>query len=231
MSINMDSDISTDYSDFEYQQTNLQMIARGSAPANSNAAGQIEFEPLGPIGGLANNEVAELVYHRITGYIEYENENAEQTLPSQVEVRGVFGANLPASDTVELGSTPTIVGEVYAPDAGTVEDYDIKGKDLSEDRIFDIFHGAGQTPFAADNALNPDQTGGGGSASNIEPSEKNWRQLTGRGPVLDQSDSLTFNVAVNADNTGDEYSAQIFSHLVWDVAETSDAGRAFSVPM
>ena len=59
---------------------------------------------------------------------------------------------------------------------------------------------------------------------------KNMRNLTGRGPVLDQTDDLTVASRAIASDTVLSPIFRVQVSCIWDVAETSDAGRVFSVP-
>jgi hypothetical protein len=61
--------------------------------------------------------------------------------------------------------------------------------------------------------------------------ERPWRQVTGRGPVLDSNDDIGVNSRLVVNDSIIGCVGQVRAHLVWDVAEVDDAGRAFSVPM
>jgi len=218
----------TDYSDYEFQQVQASInFVDTSNTNNPSTSANFEYEPLGAIGGLDNNEVAELVAVMTEYYIEHENENNVQGLASSAEMRGVLGANLPASKAVEPSgqNSRTIDGEQYDLVSGQESDYEYSGRDMSDDRIFLLFAHTNQTPFS-DAATG---TGGGGD-SGAMTKDLFFRDVYNRGPVLDSSDNVSVNMTFNADDTEIPISAQFRAHMVWDVAEVSDAGRAFSVP-
>jgi len=58
----------------------------------------------------------------------------------------------------------------------------------------------------------------------------NYREIVGRGPVLDSSDDLTAVYDLEGEDVIVTFLGDISIQLIWDVAEVSDAGRAFSVP-
>lgn len=228
MSVNMDMDADeVDYSDFEYQFFNGSVFTEGASDdSNNNVTGFHEFSPLSPIGGLDNNEVAELVYLETQVSLEFEQEAGDQNVGSATETRGVIGANLPTSGIEGLlnpGGQPTNSG-VIAGGSPNFDDAD--GETRVDNRVFQQFRADGAPAF-------DDQTngpGGGADAPNVVY-EKNFRELTGRGPVLDQTDDMTIiDRLVTADTVIQERS-NIRLHMVWDVAEVDEAGREFSIPV
>lgn len=227
MSINMDmADESTDYSDFRYQQIAAEISFAGAETAeNDNDKGQISFSPLQARAGLDVNEVAELVGYRIQIGMEFEEETSSaQTLYTSSEIRGVFGANLDSSgsqfpqEAVAPKDTEVIRAE------GTADPI-LEGGTLSDDNIFEMFRATGSPGF-------DDGAGaGGGGYATTTTYDRSYRDLTGRGPVLDSNDSLDVNMALNRSNSNVQERGIFRAHLIWDVAEVDDAGRAFSVPM
>lgn len=217
MSINMDGSDVTDYASFEYQQIGGDPILGGATGGSVGAEFLYEFEPLASIGGLANNEVAELVYHELQITLEPEAEQGnDQNVSSDFEFRGVFGANIGQGNGFQ-----GLANDVEEQISNTTNGYD-----AAEDRIFQLFRANGVLPF-------DDETNGpgGGALPTTAIYEKPWRNLVGRGPVLDSNDDLSLSGFINGSDTVlDDAGANVRVHLVWDVAETDDAGRAFSVP-
>lgn len=217
----------TDYSSFEYQQISTQLFLEAQDFSETNPGSFVNhtIEPLSDIGGLANNEVAEIVAIETYAGLEFEDESADQNVGSSAELRGVSGINLPNAPGVVVGpGGQTVEGqaEVYQGDEDLAKPLN---RSISEDRVLQIFRSHGGLPF-------DDQTNGPGGSGSIDSfhNTKNFRQLTGRGPVLDQNDDFNVNMTVNASDTLIEVGGTVRTHIIWDVAETSDAGRAFSVP-
>jgi len=59
---------------------------------------------------------------------------------------------------------------------------------------------------------------------------RDYRSLTNRGPVLDSTDDISVYQSINVGDTITAFSGEVRIHMVWDVAEVDEAGRAFSVP-
>lgn len=225
MNMDMNGSADTDYSDFEYQQivTRNQLDPTGSNP---DATVQYEIEPLSGIGGLDNNEVAELVALEVITGLEVDDEIADQDVGTYAEHRGVVGANLPATRSILPGTIRSndVDGTVVTSSATASSSTRIAGSQ-SEDRIFQMFRGSLSLPF-------DDQTNGPGGAGseNSFHSVKSFRDISGRGPVLDASDDMTVLDRVIVGDTVLPVESNVRLNCVWDVAETSDAGRAFSLP-
>lgn len=220
----------TDYSEFEYQQITAQIEIEDPV-TNPNASVLHTLEPLRDIGGLDNNEVAELVYLETQASVEIEDEVADQDVGTAMETRGTVGLNLAATRASlvggNIGSGDTdgatdIIETFNGVDPANVES---ANSTRSEDRILQLYRANGGIPF--DDQLN----GPGGNAS-FEHfyAEKHYRNMTGRGPVLDANDDVSITQALNAGDTVVPVGANVRCHLIWDVAEVNDAGRAFSVP-
>jgi hypothetical protein len=224
----------TDYSDFEYEQITAALEVDGDedSTTNPNAYAVHTFNPLDAIGGLDNNEVAELVYLETTVTLEYEDEVDDQDVGTTAETRGIVGVNLSTGGRADflnanIGAEQTDgqaqVAETFNDTLD--ENIGVANSQKAEDRILQLFAANGGLPF-------DDQTNGPGGAGTHEQfyAEKKWRDLTGRGPVLDQSDDFCIGQTVNVSDTIIPVVGTVRCHLVWDVAETSDAGRRFSVP-
>lgn len=214
-----------DYSDFEYETFSIEHAGNGDP--NLNVARAFQWEPLQQIGGLDVNEVAELVYMEISAAIEYEDEDGDQNLASDAELRGVIGANLDGVNDLHAHSNSRLQvvdeDEVNGTLAGQGGLSDLK----NESRIFAPFNAYGSAP--ATSAANG---AGSNGASTVIQTNRNWRGLTGRGPVLDSSDDMSVVARLISGQTADiSVVGSIRGHLVYDTAEVDDAGRAFSVPM
>lgn len=223
MSIAMsDTSTETDYADFEYQQILFEQ-APPSATGTSDRerTDVLSVSPLSDIGGLANNEVAELVAYRVTVDFDSDDEAGEgdQNVGGGLYLEGTFGAN---TTDEAIPTNYEIVAEEDTGIAGTGE---ARLQSASKDEIFGQFQASASLAF-------DDQGNGLGGGMHVSQAEveKNMRSLTGRGPVLDQTDDLTVASRAIASDTVLTPIFRIQVTCVWDVAETSDAGRVFSVP-
>jgi len=231
MSPHMDmggSDHGPDYSDYEYQWTHASVVKAGP-PANSNQVVFFEIEPLAGIGGLSVNEVAELVYLNVEAVIETEEDTGDQDVASSTEFRGVLGINTQSGEFLTSGTTSAVIGGNASLDedasSAPADVVNFGMNNQVRDEFLDSFQIAGGPGF-------DDETNGpgGNQSSNLYQREINYRELTGRGPVIDSNDALTLNTKlVTADSVVNE-SGVVRIQAIWDTAEVDDAGRAFSVP-
>jgi hypothetical protein len=101
----------------------------------------------------------------------------------------------------------------------------VTGRSSTRDDIFQHFRTVGFPQIT-------DTTGGLGAGGSVDGfySMKNFRDLVGRGPVLDSNDDLTVLGRVVNANTAIDVRGDVRIWAAWDVAEVDDAGRAFSVP-
>jgi len=177
--MDLDSSDETDYSSFEYQTAAAEIGSLGTGSNNNPRVGAVlDFEPLESVGGLANNEIAELVYMEVTASIEYETESGDQSFDSSAEFRGAIGINLPQDDAA-------LPGEGNFRDQDPIEvtqntDALVRSRSRVDDRWLQLFETRSGAPF-----LDTAAGAGGGQAADHFHSQKNWRQLTGRGPVID----------------------------------------------
>jgi hypothetical protein len=233
MSVNLSgSDMGDiDYSDFEYQHLNVQYTANGEN-GESNLTGVASTDVLGGIGGLANNEVAELVALELYASLEFEAETGNQEINTFSEMRGTFGANLDADPADEIGENNPGAPANMDSDldnettTNTTGGSFVTGRSSTRDDIFQHYRTVG-FPQITDGT---DGVGAGGSVDGFY-SMKNFRDLVGRGPVLDSNDDLTVLARVVNANTAIDVRGDVRIWCAWDVAEVDDAGRAFSVPM
>lgn len=231
MSVNPDSMAEVDYSDFDYQlaKARIQAEEADDSTGGGNVFIRTVFDVpvLDGVGGLDNNEVAELVYLETQARIRYNDASGDQNVASTGRVAGAVGANLPSStDAFPQARSGGTEGEFVSTQDISQDNTTLTGTGGTEDRWFQQFEAQGSTPF-------DDQTNGPGGAGGFQDfqAEKNWRNLTGRGPVLDSSDNMSIALELSVDDTILDANGICSVHMVWDVAETSDAGRAFSVPM
>lgn len=222
MSVNMDMDgTGTDYSDFQVQQVAIEQQLQPSGQG-ARTFDKFTVEPLEGVGGLSTNEVAELVYLEVQAGIEYDTEVDDQNVGSQTEFRGVVGVNLPAT-----GSTFTTRTNVRV-DTENIETQNAtnnnRGGTATDNARLAHFQTFSGVPF---------DTGGGPGGSGVTVgyrAEFSYRDLTNRGPVMDQNDDITPVTAMIADDLIISPTGNLRLHMVWDVAETEDSGRRFAVP-
>ena len=213
----------TDYSDYEIQRVQAQ--SQVDDPTGKEASTRAHFRagPLEGRGGLANNEVAELVGFRLCVKTAYEADTDDQDNDSGVIIFGSFGINL--QGTAEF---------LNPSEGGSIEEFQSKNNGGTshfansevDDRVLDYFQHTSHTGF-----VNGVQGAGGGGT--VEPGyerEVHFREVTGRGPVLDSTDDITLTYDLEGENVSNRVLGRIDVELIWDVAEVSDAGRAFSVP-
>lgn len=228
MSINPSGMDETDYSDFEYQQTDFKVQIDEDDTTGSPVVirAKQQVDPLAGIGGLDNNEVAELVYMEAQVSVAHSQSENDQNVGSETRFNGVVGANLPSSEDPFAEQQAALDQDVISTANVDADGVESQGGNLAEDRIFAPFRIIKQPAF-------DDQTNGPGGAGGSETLqvERPWRTLTGRGPVLDSSDSVTALMTLAQEDEIIDAIGEVYCHMVWDVAETSDAGRAFSVPM
>jgi len=224
----------TDYSSFEYQQAvaNTSLTPEGGDATNPQLDFLYDIEPLARIGGLDNNEVAELVYLETQVSIEPESEqsDADQTVANAIEMRGVVGAN------IDVGGGLNELGEINRGESSN--ERAVSGRFLSliesnRDEVFQQFSARAIPPNDDINTDVPDSyaSASGGSLDSGIRYEKAYRQLTGRGPVLDNNDSINVSGSIIAGDQVQDFGGEVRLHMIWDVAQTDEAGRAFSVPM
>lgn len=214
----------TDYGDFRYQQIVYEHAnaAEAGGETNPNTTGITNVEPLAGRGGLDTNEVAELVYFTLYAEVEAEYNSGEQALESGTQFRGAFGANIPADveampNPDRAGDEPVTVIENKRGEASLDAFSD------TNDNIFALFSLQGGPAFSANGP-------GGGQDNGHSFQEKHYRQITGRGPVLDANDNLSVISRLAMENSVIGEQGNVRIECIWDVAETDEAGRAFSVP-
>jgi len=222
--INMSGGDTVDYSDFDYQHVDFQHRELGG---NSPAATISQsVDPLATRGGLDVNEVAELVAMRYDATVQTDDyEGTGDTAEGSVEFRGVFGINLD-SDTDLLANSPVISdgsAVILDEDTDSSIDADVRGHD--KDEVLHHWMTATNAPFSNF------ATGLGGSGGYIyDKGTVNFRELTGRGPVIDSGDSMSTVVRLVKNQVSAEVEAAYRVTLIWDVSTVDDAGRRFSVP-
>lgn len=215
-----------DYSDYRYQHFDYEHSSQAEADVtNRRSETFASLEPLSTAGGLDQNEVAELVAYELHATIENEpEEGGDQDVATSIEFRGTFGANLGKNGGIGSSQQGVQVdGEVIDQrESGVLARFN---NTTVDDRIFQLFRA--DSGYPSDDQAN----GPGGNAS---PTDfyvmKKFRDLTGRGPVLDATDDITLNTTLIAGDLNSGVAGHVRVTLIWDVAEVSDAGRAFSLP-
>jgi hypothetical protein len=227
MSVSLDSETDViDYSDFQVQHVHSEVnVGAGGDNTNQNVTGLSAFDPLEDVGGLSNAEVAELVYLEVGTCLEYEDETADQNVATAMEHRGVVGANL-REDVSELIRNSNSAGTAAVVDSNDPNNSDAATKSKTDNGTFLQFQHVGGLPF-------DDETNGpGGSATGDGTrQERHFRQMTGRGPVLDQTDTMSVMHRIITGDNIMSVAGNVKATMVWDISEIDDAERQFSVPM
>lgn len=173
------------------------------ASQNGDSTGTVlyQFEPLAEQGGLRPNQLAELVYLEVVpSGVAAESGGGDLTT---VEVRGYAG--------IDLNGPGRVISEdgegVKTETSGTVDNFQA---------------GSANRP----NILVPIRFT---TDQNHPIQRRDYRELTGRGPVVDPEDSFDVNLTfINSTTTSTDF--QIKVHAIWDVVETDDARSEFAVP-
>jgi hypothetical protein len=221
---------SMDYSDFKYQQIGAGAAQEANTDSDTAFSFAIAYDVLDDNGGLEQNEVAELVSFRLFADLDIEDEQADQDVGTTVECRGAFGANVNSRrdipDSNAPGGTEAKNTEILRVINQSEADVAARpGKSQVKDEVFSFYQTRAALPF-------DDQTNGPGGGAAFQPftREKHYRQESGRGPVLDSTDDIGIVGKLISSDAVIGTGVRINLELVWDVAEVSDAGRAFSVP-
>lgn len=209
------------YADYELQQIGYETSAIGS---DENVRTFHSHEPVRD-RGLENDEVAELVagvFFAQCSLDDFES-NATQK-PGSAEHKGTWGANLNfpetgAGDWVTEETNPTNGQNIATVSGGSTR------FEQDEPGVFENFLCTAISPHQ-DTA---NQQAGGGSAETVQWS-MNYRNMFGRGPILDASDELTLGVAVVRNETSFTAEGTFTARLVWDVSTVEDERKEFALP-
>lgn len=227
MDMEADGHSGTDYSDFQIQTINANVFANSnpSSGGSTKVRAHNRVEPLEDRGGLDQNEEAELVYWKLHASLEFEDEAGDQDVGTAAEYRGQFGANFAAQEEEfvdvnaagGIGGDDTTISEENTGNGGT------NSETKTDNSIFGHWRAVGGLPF-------DDETNGpGGSAnSNVYQEDRRYRELMGRGPVLDSDDDVTILHTMNAGDTVTDFAGVVKILCVWDIAETDESGAEFS---
>lgn len=219
-----------DYSSFEYQHVLFQHDQnRASAGGSNSGLTQTVsgIEPLEDRGGLDTNEVAELVAimdpQVVVGGDNFEDETNNEV--GAIDFRGAFGVDLDA-ETDQVFDSPfeNDATELNEEDGGTVRSSFANYK--TDPALLHSFNVTASTGYR-DSASG---TGGGGNDHTVTFDHKPYRQLTGRGPVVDSSDDMTLVSTVIKNNVSYVAECSYRASLVWDIASVDEAGRRFGIP-
>lgn len=198
--MNPESSDEVDYSDFEYDQ----FLLTTSQDEDGNGTIVADFEPLSQQGGLRPNQVAEIVYIELNvAGTAAEADGGGDSLDT-IEQRGTFGINLSEDSDVTSGSGG-LEGE------GEVVNGELVNNNVRQHTKPEVL-----IPYRV-------------VSQNGAIHERDFRNLTGRGPVIDANDDLTAvhtSVSETAEST--DFALQI--HVVYDLFEIDDSRTAFSVP-
>jgi len=211
-----------DYSDFQTQMVRAFVFLDTDGQPQDGASVKHQIEPLQGIGGLKNNEVAELLYLQVDAIVSFRDEIADQDVGTIADNSGVVGINLSNTDFIRQSTTSGDTEIIQEVDGGVVNA--ANSPTVTDNDRLEMFEAHAGAPF--------DESGGAGGGYSMTPyhSEKVYRSTHGRGPVLDQTDDITILQEVTANDCLVPVEAEVRLTLFWDIAETSDAGRRFSVP-
>lgn len=213
----------TDYSSWEIQHAQFEHreSASGGDSARSTFTGGVDV--LDDRGGLDANEVAELVGMFYTARVTSDDHETESVNAEGVaEFRGVVG--------IDVDSISDLLQEQDAGSGTLLESDDSSDGQLeirsnSKDEVLTHFLTATANPFSSTG----NNYGGGGGY--IDQSERlNFRELYGRGPVIDSADEISVVTRLIKNNVQTTVEATLRLTLIWDIATVDEAGRRFSVP-
>jgi len=213
-----------DYSEFQYQHIDLSHIENGDNSARATTV--LGVSPLEQSGGLDINEVAELVYIRVQASVAGDDfGDIADTAQGNLDFRGVIGANLDSEQDL-IDETQNAVDE----DATILEAVENSGTNNSlyshdKEEVFYHFTCYNDTPFSSDAG----GVGGGGGGTFVQE-QINFRDLVGRGPVLDSNDEINFVTLLAKNQVSADAEGKVRVTMVWDTATVDDAGRKFSIP-
>ena len=236
MSISTDTDdMSSDYSDFEYQHVSYEHKERGDSSARSVMSNQ--FDILQDSGGLDGNEIAELVGMVTQVTVQPDDfQNNDEVSEGSLDFRGVLGANLndisdPLRGNQSGGPVTSDANFIGGDGDGIVLDENDGADPLTfmyghdKDEVFYSFKAGCIAPFENSTA----GSGGGGGATSFIREYVPFRERFGRGPVLDAGDQIGI-VSTNVKNqVSSDSEGHVRVHMVWDTATVDDAGRRFGL--
>lgn len=199
-----------DYTDLvsEYFAINWQIDGSGSAVVRG------EFEPLAERGGLRSNQYAELVHSKLVAGMTGDQGNTSNFNAEGTEMRGVLGVDISPNDDI-TGTQPQFngnVGDFSFPTSNQPADPDLSTKldtDIAPE-VFDWFR-----------MVNAQE----------HTTERHYRSLYGRGPVLDPEDEMNvYTTSVHDGTSGSDQDVTVIVECTWDLAEGDDAREQFSLP-
>lgn len=217
------ADPDADYTNFEYEHH--EVSAHPDGPTGTGEAFiNYSADPLADRGGLESDEVAEVV--AILATVDaIDDTGVSGTTPARVNWGATFGIDL-AEEEVPVASARD-PGELGTNDAG-----------------FDADSGA--SSFALRSVINPavlysltgdvispqvEGTGAGSGGTDDQYTvERLYRQMVGRGPILDPTDSLDWWVHVAIENVAQDLHLHLSQTTVYDVATVDESRRKFSLP-
>lgn len=219
-----------DFTSFEYQHVQFRHSQDGTSAGGSpsgNSVVQSEVEPLEDIGGLDQNEVAELIavvnpYTKVTADDFPEDSNNG---PGNIDYRGSFGLNLDAqSDQVQDSGDRNFGTELQTGDGGAVKTNDVGY--LTDEAVLLPFEHVAPVQFAEAAS----GTGGGGATGVTVHNPLMFRDMVGRGPILDSADDVAVVSTINKNQTEFVAEGAFGATLIWDIATVDEAGRQFGIP-
>lgn len=196
-----------DWSDFVHQTERVYVqIPASSLDGNENPKMEPAYE-LDPAGGLARDEVAELVH-------------AEFNLSTNVKNAGTLDGNIEAKWQVTFGDQAPMH---YGPDGNFTETFDGESIDVKvmESTDPDLVFYRRQRAFQQ--VVDPAAGVGAGGTFPNETVQYSLRDMYGQGPLAGSRDSLNF--FLNWDNDGiqnQDVNSCCSVNLAWEIHELDD---------
>lgn len=214
MSVNIDNSDEVTYADFEHETVSFNSE---NPDGGNNQFVAYEIDPLSERGGLESDEIAEVVGMRIYAAIRYDPANVGDN--GAGEWRGAFGFNLGAEDIPQSAPNGSGASANNFTDAGSTQEFGTAGGTpiavVEEDGIVFTWDVSYAYP----------------GSMGMDSELLSFRDIYGRGPVLDSTDSLSAVAGhINEDGSVGGSEANIRAHMVYDVGTVEGVRSRFSLP-
>jgi len=203
------------YSGLEFQHLVTKLNVKQPENLTENqVVDETDFEP---VGGLAHNEVAELVHLVRYNTLHMSATDVVLDDPVGCEAEIALGIDMAGDEWPQSGSPVKQID----PDSDGTDEAGLANSSTIEQGLLDMnFLSVGM-------AWEDETNGTGGGASPLHGErETNFRRNYGRGPVVSVTDDLVVRNEVQfEDMDGHEIEASSGWTLAWDVFEVGDRGR------
>ena len=189
---------------------------------------------------LSGSQYADFRHQIINGKVEEETGGGSADAVANVEILGDVGG-LEPNEIAELVMIEVDFGAEYEGTSGTMEHRGAIGANFDSDQDIvsesentgTVFNTNGTTDVKYGTAVGSEYfvqfRTHFENAKNVDHRQYFLRQNYGRGPVLDSQDTISVLSRIVNESTG-VTGATYQMKLVWDIAETDDSGRRFSIP-